>query len=182
MIDNKLKGALRQNADAILEIMERNGFDVSKYKKLADKLKEQDKQTKEKAKKYRENYKTSATAFLNAFAYSEIRAEAKQEEKNNLLALKDCLLLADKQTKDLKNFLSVATAIENGKNSYYKKTQPFRLKSIENTPNILETAKKKQEERRNQAKQDFIKYYSENWFFLLLDLIKNKQILKELKK
>ena len=178
MIDNKLKGGLRQNADAILEIMERNGFDVSKYRKLAEELKEKDKQKKEKAKKYRENYKTSATAFLNAFAYSDIRAKARQEEKSNLLALKDCLLLADKQTEDLENFLSVATAIENGKKPYYKKAQPLRLKSIENMPDIVETARKRQEERHKQAKQDFIKYYSESWFFILLDLIKSKQILR----
>ena len=178
MIDNKLKGGLRQSVDAILEIMERNGFDVSKYRKLAEELKEQDKQKKEKAKIYQKNYKTSATAFLNAFAYADKRAEAKQEEKINLLALKDCLLLAYKQTEELENFLSVAAAIENGKKPYYKKAQPLRLKSIENMLDIVETARKRQEERHKQAKQDFIKYYSKNWFFILLDLIKDKKILR----
>lgn len=179
MFDNKLKGALKQNVGAILDIMERNGVDVSKYRKLAEDLKEQDKRKKENKRARNKKYKASATAFLNAFAYSDIRAEARQEETNNLQALKDCLKIADELTDRLQDFLSVATAIKTGKKPYYKKVQTPRLKSLENRPGILETAEKKQEERRNRAKQEYITYYSENWFFLLLDVMKKETNKKE---
>lgn len=178
MIDNKLKGVLKQNVGAILDIMERNGVDVSKYRKLAEELKEQDKRKRENARARDKRYRTSATAFLSSFAYSDIRAEARREEKDSLQALKDCLTVADELTDKLQDFLSVATAIKAGKAPYYKKAQP-RLKSLENRPSITETAQKRKQERREQAKQEFIKYYSESWFFLLLDLMQKQKVKKE---
>lgn len=174
MIDKKLLGDLKKNAGAILDIMERNGVDVSKYRKLAEEQKEKERNNKAKAKIYRQNYKASTTAFLNRFAYSEIRAEKKQYNKDNMQILKDCLLLADERTDELQDFLRVASTIKAGKKPYYKKVQPQQLKSLNKPSILLERAKQNQEKRINEAKASFIKYYCDNWFFILLDLMKNQ--------
>lgn len=166
MIDKKLKNELQRNADKILEIMEKNGFDVSRYKKISEDLKQKKEEQKERAKVNRKNYKTSTTAFLRAFAYADINAAKREKERADVLALKDCLLISDRQTDELQQFLDFAE----GK----KKTcdiKPLRLKSVENTPDIVETEKQEREEKSRRAKKMFLSYYFDNWFFLLLDII-----------
>lgn len=182
MIDKKLLGDLKKNAGAILDIMERNGVDVSKYRKLAEEQKKKEKQNKAKAKIYRQKYKTSSIAFLNRFAYSEIRAEEKQHNKDNMQILKDCLSLADECTNELQDFLRIATTIKAGKKPHYKKAQPLQLKSLNKPSTLLERAQQNQQKIINEAKASFIKYYCDNWFFILLDLMKNQPREKRSKK
>ena len=172
MIDKKLKGDLKKNASAILDIMERNGIDVSRYRKLAEEQKQKEKRDREKAKIYRANYKGGNTAFLNIFAYSEIREEEKQQDKEKMQVLKDCLLMANENENELKGFLTVAKAIKSGKTPYYRKVLNQQLKSLSKPSIVL---KKKIENRKkiiSKTKSDFMKYYCENWFFMLLDIMK----------
>lgn len=194
--DYKLIEQLRANAPELLKILSANGVDVSKYqalskeiaknkncRKLTPEEKEQRrlKRIENKLKKEQEQARlrayeietqgeiaTGKIEILPDLA-ERIRAEeqAKKDEEER------------KQAEIMKAIKEIALTVAPGE--IQKEQEQGTIISLRAVATNINPGITKAE-REKQAKASFIKYYCDNWFFILLDLIKKQPREKRSKK
>ena len=103
---------LRNNAGAILEILQAHGVDVERYKPLAKELEEKQRnkqaRARERGKIYRENNKNAPTTIL----YNFTTIAKRQSEKEKILTLKAFIDTAEEKATALQSFIRTAKTTE----------------------------------------------------------------------
>ena len=103
---------LRNNAGAILEILQAHGVDVERYKPLAKELEEKQRnkqaRARERGKIYRENNKNAPTTIL----YNFTTIAKRQSEKEKILTLKAFIDTAEEKATALQLFIRTAKTTE----------------------------------------------------------------------
>lgn len=103
---------LRNNAGAILKILQSHGVDVERYKPLAKELEEKQRnkqaRARERGKIYRENNKNAPTTIL----YNFTTIAKRQSEKEKILTLKAFIDTAEEKATALQSFIRTAKTTE----------------------------------------------------------------------
>ena len=183
--DYKLIEQLRANAPELLKILSANGVDVSKYqalskeiaenknrRKLTPEEKEQRrlKRIENKLKKEQEQARVRAYEIatqgeisggkIQIFA-ERIRAEEQAKKKKTEREQAEIM-------KAIKEIALTVAPEELQKEQEQGAIIGLRSVAQRINPNTIK------EEQTKQAKASFIKYYCDNWFFILLDLMKEQ--------
>lgn len=194
--DYKLIEQLRANAPELLKILSANGVDVSKYQALSKEIaenKNRRKLTPEEKEQRRlkriENKlkKEQEQARLRAYEI-ETQGEIATGKIEILPDLAECIRAEEQSKKDeeerkqaeiMKAIKEIALTVAPGEIQKEKEQGAIislRAVATNINPGITKA------EREKQAKASFIKYYCDNWFFILLDLMKKQPREKRSKK
>lgn len=185
--DYKLIEQLRANAPELLKILSANGVDVSKYQALSKEIAENKKQRKltpeekeqrrlkrieNKLKKEQEQARLRAYEFETqgeiATGKIEILPDIAEYIRAEEQAKKD--KEERKQAEIMKAIKEIALTVapdEIQKEKEQGAIISLRAVATSINPEITKT-------EREKAKTSFIKYYCDNWFFMLLDLMKEQ--------
>ena len=182
MIDKYFQKQLKELAPELLEILKERGVNVSKYEKILQEQREEESKRKterataprrQKSKVKKQITEQREKDFLKAIRRTQIKEDADdvvplmEKAINNIVDVihNERREREQKRLETLNEITRLALILNP---AIFKQAQQHR-----------EQAKKRQAEReeeraklRAKAKQEYIKYYSENWLIILLDAIK----------
>lgn len=199
-MDNSLKKALKKNAQEILSILSANGVDVSNYEKILTETPKPKRERKEpttpeeiakreKRREYRRNYKEKKKRLaIEAEEERKLWQERQEElEREKVLAPSLDVLNGviwgeerrinaeiNRELSPLYELLQFATPIKKQVVKRKERQQEKERKQAEKILPLTDIIQISEEPRLkvSRAKKEFIEYYCENWFLMLLNLIK----------
>ena len=201
--DYKLIEQLRANAPELLKILSANGVDVSKYKDLSEEIKakeqakkkrpalppEQQEINRQKRKQRelekrhkleREQEYLKGVALMRLLEFDEDNEEKSTAQITLLPDIAECIRAEEQTKKDeeerkqaeiMKAIKEIALTVAPDEIQKEKEQSAIISLRAVATSIKLEITKA---EREKQAKASFIKYYCDNWFFMLLDLMQKQ--------
>ena len=203
MQDYKLNEKLREIAPDLLEILKNAGADIERYEPLAEELQRKEEAKKAKRRKYRQRTaEEKEKTRLKRLKRAEERAAELEHENNYKNAVE-----AAKRVNLLNDIRELAAFMEKSRVTQEEARQIRLLTDINKVGKVLSSyrmakerkAQKKAEEERQrlealkkicniagvkmenfritETKRVFMDYYAKNWFFLLLELIDNEDLL-----
>ena len=193
--DYKLIEQLRANAPKLLKILSENGVDISKYQALSKEITE--KKSRKLTPEEKEQRRLKRLENQLKKEQEQARVKAYEVETQGEIATGKIEILHD--------IAECIRAEEQAKKEKTEREQAEIMKAIKEialtvAPEELQKEKEQgaiislravaqsinpeitKAEREKQAKASFIKYYCDNWFFILLDLMKNQPREKRSKK
>lgn len=186
--DYKLIEQLRANAPELLKILSANGVDVSKYQALSKEIAEN------------KNRRKLTPEEKEQRRLKRIENKLKKEKEQARIKAYEIATqgeISSGKIQGLSNFAERIRAEEQTKKEKTEREQAEIMKAIKEialtvAPEELQREKEQgaiiglrsvaqginpntiKEEQETQAKASFIKYYCDNWFFILLDVMKNQ--------